>query len=72
MLPVDTTPAGPAGLNVLGRAQYMLTPCQHLFHTECLERVKSPSLKLNMAKLSNPVRSVFIIVDADKTGVSGV
>ncbi|KAI9246092.1 hypothetical protein BDA99DRAFT_447589 [Phascolomyces articulosus] len=39
MLPVDTSPGGPPGLHVLGRAQYMLTPCQHLFHTDCLERV---------------------------------
>ena len=39
MLPVDTSASGPPGLHVLGRAQYMLTPCQHLFHTDCLERV---------------------------------
>ncbi|ORY94080.1 hypothetical protein BCR43DRAFT_495831 [Syncephalastrum racemosum] len=38
MLPVDTSAAGPPGLHVLGRAQYMVTPCQHLFHTECLEK----------------------------------
>ncbi|CDS07323.1 hypothetical protein LRAMOSA01272 [Lichtheimia ramosa] len=38
MLPVDTSGTGPPGLHVLGRAQYMLTPCQHLFHTECLEK----------------------------------
>ncbi|KAI8142937.1 hypothetical protein BJV82DRAFT_515843 [Fennellomyces sp. T-0311] len=40
MLPVDTSSSGPPGLHVLGRAQYMMTPCQHLFHTDCLERVK--------------------------------
>ncbi|KAI9310998.1 hypothetical protein BX666DRAFT_1128141 [Dichotomocladium elegans] len=38
MLPVDTNSTGPPGLHVLGRAQYMMTPCQHLFHTECLEK----------------------------------
>lgn len=39
MLPVDTSSTGPPGLNMLNRAQYMLTPCQHLFHTDCLEQV---------------------------------
>ena len=43
MLPVDTTGSGPPGLHVLGRAQYMLTPCQHLFHTECLEKASPRS-----------------------------
>lgn len=43
MLPVDTSGTGPPGLHVLGRAQYMLTPCQHLFHTECLEKVSATS-----------------------------
>ncbi|ORX62922.1 hypothetical protein DM01DRAFT_1297822 [Hesseltinella vesiculosa] len=38
MLPVDTSGAVPTGLHVLGRIQYMMTPCHHLFHTECLEK----------------------------------
>lgn len=44
MLPVDTSAAGPPGLHVLGRAQYMVTPCQHLFHTECLEKASASFL----------------------------
>jgi hypothetical protein len=39
MLPVDPAAPGPAGLHALGRANYMVTPCHHLFHTECLEKV---------------------------------
>ncbi|KAG1174625.1 hypothetical protein G6F70_004731 [Rhizopus microsporus] len=38
MLPVDIANHGHSGLNVLARANYMMTPCHHLFHTECLER----------------------------------
>ncbi|ORZ14412.1 hypothetical protein BCR41DRAFT_86945 [Lobosporangium transversale] len=42
LLPIDTAPQGPARLSSvvgsLGRLNYMLTPCGHLFHTECLER----------------------------------
>lgn len=39
MLPVNATSQGSAGLQALGRAGYMVTPCHHLFHTECLEKV---------------------------------
>ncbi|KAI9290201.1 hypothetical protein BC943DRAFT_270351 [Umbelopsis sp. AD052] len=39
MLPVNATTQGSAGLQALGRATYMVTPCHHLFHTECLEKV---------------------------------
>lgn len=39
MLPIDTHPNGHSGLNVLSRTTYMMTPCHHMFHTECLERV---------------------------------
>ncbi|KAG0202643.1 hypothetical protein BGX28_004903 [Mortierella sp. GBA30] len=44
MLPIDTAPpmAGAARLSSvvgsLGRLNYMLTPCGHLFHSDCLER----------------------------------
>ncbi|KAI8582785.1 hypothetical protein K450DRAFT_226893 [Umbelopsis ramanniana AG] len=38
MLPVNATTQGSAGLQALGRATYMVTPCHHLFHTECLEK----------------------------------
>ncbi|CAO3690571.1 unnamed protein product [Umbelopsis ramanniana] len=38
MLPVNATNQGSAGLQALGRAGYMVTPCHHLFHTECLEK----------------------------------
>ncbi|GJJ70926.1 transmembrane E3 ubiquitin-protein ligase [Entomortierella parvispora] len=45
MLPIDTTSSSTgAGARLssvvgsLGRLNYMLTPCGHLFHTECLER----------------------------------
>ncbi|CAO3677518.1 unnamed protein product [Rhizopus stolonifer] len=38
MLPIDTSNNNHSGLNVLSRANYMMTPCHHLFHTECLER----------------------------------
>ncbi|ORZ10077.1 hypothetical protein BCR42DRAFT_333854 [Absidia repens] len=39
MLSVDTTSTAATGLHVLGRTQYMMTPCHHLFHTDCLEKV---------------------------------
>jgi hypothetical protein len=44
MLPIDTaSTSGPARLSSvvgsLGRLNYMLTPCGHLFHSDCLERV---------------------------------
>jgi Zn-finger protein len=39
MLPVNATTQGHTGLHALGRANYMVTPCHHLFHTECLEKV---------------------------------
>jgi hypothetical protein len=39
MLPVDTSHIGHTGLNVLSRTNYMMTPCHHMFHTECLEKV---------------------------------
>ncbi|KAI8374372.1 uncharacterized protein BYT42DRAFT_576128 [Radiomyces spectabilis] len=38
MLPVNISNTGSTGLRVLGRTQYMVTPCHHLFHTECLEQ----------------------------------
>ncbi|OAQ36498.1 hypothetical protein K457DRAFT_64357 [Linnemannia elongata AG-77] len=42
MLPIDTA-SGAARLSSvvgsLGRLNYMLTPCGHLFHSDCLERV---------------------------------
>ncbi|CAO3671160.1 unnamed protein product [Umbelopsis vinacea] len=38
MLPVNATTQGHTGLHALGRANYMVTPCHHLFHTECLEK----------------------------------
>lgn len=43
LLPIDTAPhSGTARLSSvvgsLGRLNYMLTPCGHLFHTDCLER----------------------------------
>ncbi|KAJ2956270.1 hypothetical protein NQZ79_g7864 [Umbelopsis isabellina] len=38
MLPVNPSAPGAAGLHALGRANYMVTPCHHLFHTECLEK----------------------------------
>ena len=47
MLPIDTTPSSSSAgarlssvVGSLGRLNYMLTPCGHLFHTECLERVR--------------------------------
>ncbi|KAI8339033.1 hypothetical protein BC941DRAFT_350028 [Chlamydoabsidia padenii] len=39
MLSVDTSSTAATGLHVLGRTQYMMTPCHHLFHTDCLEKV---------------------------------
>lgn len=39
MLPIDTSNSKHTGLNVLSRTNYMMTPCHHMFHTECLERV---------------------------------
>ncbi|KAG0191534.1 hypothetical protein DFQ28_011651, partial [Apophysomyces sp. BC1034] len=39
MLPIDLFPSGHTGLHVLGRIQYMVTPCHHHFHTDCLEKV---------------------------------
>ncbi|KAG0049353.1 hypothetical protein BGZ83_005865 [Gryganskiella cystojenkinii] len=44
MLPIDTTSSSTGAVRLssvvgsLGRLNYMLTPCGHLFHTECLER----------------------------------
>ncbi|KAF9101847.1 hypothetical protein BGX29_005179 [Mortierella sp. GBA35] len=42
MLPIDTAASGAARLSSvvgsLGRLNYMLTPCGHLFHSDCLER----------------------------------
>ncbi|KAI7867554.1 hypothetical protein BDF14DRAFT_1915144 [Spinellus fusiger] len=38
MLPVEMTPHG-STMNVLGRVHYMVTPCHHMFHTDCLEKV---------------------------------
>ncbi|KAI8075773.1 hypothetical protein BDF21DRAFT_423644 [Thamnidium elegans] len=38
MLPIDTSASKHTGLNVLSRTTYMMTPCHHMFHTECLER----------------------------------
>ncbi|CAO3616408.1 unnamed protein product [Cunninghamella echinulata] len=38
MLPVDTSGTAATGLHVIGRTQYMMTPCHHLFHTDCLEK----------------------------------
>jgi hypothetical protein len=55
MLPIDITQNSHSGLNVLSRANYMMTPCHHLFHTECLERV----LKKN--------RHFFLSVFANKS-----
>ncbi|KAF9931398.1 hypothetical protein FBU30_010327 [Linnemannia zychae] len=41
MLPIDTTSGTrlPSVVGSLGRLNYMLTPCGHLFHSDCLERV---------------------------------
>ncbi|KAG0309914.1 hypothetical protein BGZ98_000002 [Dissophora globulifera] len=44
LLPIDTAPqTGAARLSSvvgsLGRLNYMLTPCGHLFHSDCLEKV---------------------------------
>ncbi|KAI9244801.1 hypothetical protein BY458DRAFT_447597 [Sporodiniella umbellata] len=39
MLPIEVSVNSNSGLNVLSRSNYMMTPCHHLFHTECLERV---------------------------------
>ncbi|OZJ06988.1 hypothetical protein BZG36_00195 [Bifiguratus adelaidae] len=41
MLPIEIDhqrSSAPAGLAVLQRTGYMVTPCCHIFHTECLER----------------------------------
>lgn len=38
MLPIDTQ-AQHSSLNVLYRTNYMVTPCHHIFHTDCLEKV---------------------------------
>ncbi|KAI8983562.1 hypothetical protein BDB01DRAFT_791258 [Pilobolus umbonatus] len=38
MLPIDTLANNHSGINVLSRASYMVTPCHHIFHTECLEK----------------------------------
>ncbi|KAI8645850.1 hypothetical protein BD408DRAFT_43760 [Parasitella parasitica] len=38
MLPIDTNSHGHSSLNVLSRTNYMMTPCHHMFHTECLEK----------------------------------
>ncbi|KAI7889472.1 uncharacterized protein EV154DRAFT_514338 [Mucor mucedo] len=38
MLPIDISHGKHTGLNVLSRTTYMITPCHHMFHTECLER----------------------------------
>ncbi|EPB85544.1 hypothetical protein HMPREF1544_07633 [Mucor circinelloides 1006PhL] len=38
MLPIDTNHHGHSSLNVLSRTNYMITPCHHMFHTECLEK----------------------------------
>jgi hypothetical protein len=40
MLSIDTNNHGHSGLNVLSRTNYMITPCHHMFHTECLEKVR--------------------------------
>jgi len=44
MLRVNATSQGHSGLHGLGRANYMVTPCHHLFHTDCL--VKWMRIKL--------------------------
>ncbi|SAL96139.1 hypothetical protein [Absidia glauca] len=46
MLSVDTSSTAATGLHVLGRTQYMMTPCHHLFHTDCLEKSSSSSSSL--------------------------
>lgn len=75
MLPVDTSGTGPPGLHVLGRAQYMLTPCQHLFHTECLEKV-NPGIREKVSCVAFFILIIFVsfslIVDADQAGMSCV
>ncbi|KAI8327169.1 hypothetical protein EDC96DRAFT_532516 [Choanephora cucurbitarum] len=38
MLPIDVSHQHNSGLNVLSRTQYMVTPCHHMFHTDCLEK----------------------------------
>ncbi|CAO3640235.1 unnamed protein product [Mucor hiemalis] len=38
MLPIDTSNKGHSGLIAPLRTNYMMTPCHHMFHTECLEK----------------------------------
>ncbi|KAI8984048.1 hypothetical protein BDF20DRAFT_857701 [Mycotypha africana] len=45
MLPIDFSQNGHSSLNVLARTHYMVTPCHHMFHTECLEKVNDISLE---------------------------
>lgn len=55
MLPIDTSAGKHTGLNVLSRTTYMMTPCHHMFHTECLERVSPFSYTSIYARLTTPV-----------------
>jgi hypothetical protein len=38
MLPIDMKHGGHS---VLSKTNYMVTPCHHMFHTECLEKVNA-------------------------------
>ncbi|CAO3608837.1 unnamed protein product [Cunninghamella blakesleeana] len=50
MLPVDTSGTAATGLHVIGRTQYMMTPCHHLFHTDCLEKWMRIKLECPLCK----------------------
>ncbi|KAI8319642.1 hypothetical protein GQ54DRAFT_264976 [Martensiomyces pterosporus] len=51
MLPVDVAP--PTS-NVLGRAAYMVTPCHHIFHSECLTRWMAIKLECPVCRAPLP------------------
>lgn len=63
MLPIDTSHSKHTGLNVLSRTTYMMTPCHHMFHTECLERV---SFKQKLTKY-DLTEYILFIVDENQT-----
>lgn len=71
MLPIDTSASKHTGLNVLSRTTYMMTPCHHMFHTECLERVSSLYIHIYIYIYIYAQLTVqYIIVDANQIRMS--
>ncbi|KAJ1983898.1 hypothetical protein H4R34_000998 [Dimargaris verticillata] len=52
LVPIETASAAPS--QILSRANYMVTPCHHLYHTKCLQRWMQTKLECPVCRSALP------------------